>query len=67
MVNITHKKVAPPLLAGGSVLEACVSPERIAEPGVNKATSSIPGLVEGHPSTAGTNTRIGEVAPSPPR
>ena len=59
--------VAPPLLTGGSVLEACASPERIAEPGVDKGTTSIPGLVEGRPSTAGTNTGIGEVAPSPPR
>ena len=52
--------------AGGSVLEACASPEHIAKPGVDEVTTSIPRLVECHPSTVGTNTGVGEVAPPPP-
>ena len=52
--------------AGGSVLEARTSPERIAEPGVDEGTTSTSRLVEGRPSTAGTNTGVGQVAPPSP-
>ena len=73
-------KVAPPYLAGGSaaellegrseagglVLKAYASSERIAKPGVDEGTTATPRLVEGCPSTAGTNTGVGEVVPPPP-
>ena len=52
--------------AGGSVLEACASPECIAVPGVNEGTTAALGLVEGCPSTTGTNAMVGKVAPSHP-
>ena len=48
------------------LLEACASPKRIAEPGVDEGTTSTPRLVEGSPSTAGTNIEVGKVAPPPP-
>ena len=74
-------EVAPPLLAGGSaaellegrseaggsLLEACASPECIAKPEVDEGTTSTPRLVTGRASTAETNIGVGEVAPPPQR
>ena len=75
------RKVAPPLLAdgsavdllegqseaGGSVLEACTSPKRIAVPGVDEGTTATPGLVEGCTSTAGTNAVVAKLLLLPQR